>query len=321
MTYPKTASLFQFRKSLLITLLCLTTAVSSQQAHANKNYVVPATLIFAVTSVYLLTKYSFSYDNSFEESMTLLPKITYKADSTNSHKHAGSEVILTPKIIRGQYIEPRRSERTVMQFVERAVCSPITNTKDTSVDPNDLSNIDRQCREWFKDHTMMFPHQALGAKVDQFDTLLLPRLVYNVNTKKLELHATPVSYVKSDGSPSTANSAITRTAKSWQRLSPSFPGLNNLSREEKKALHVCHHAPELSKMQHPLESADNQYYYDFPVPGLSHLHETGHEFFIVTLHSKLGHYGYYWVIDQPWPHSYQTVKFSKTKYIDPFQPL
>ncbi|UYM17712.1 hypothetical protein [Endozoicomonas euniceicola] len=266
----------------------------------------------------LLVKYAPDYD-AFEESMSVLPKITYEVDSGNSDKHAGSEVVLKPKIIRGEYIYPRKSDRAVlMKFVGRAICEPARDTPNTSVDLNELY---QKCHEWFKDHTMKFPHQALRVKVDQLDTLLLPKLIYNVNTKKLELHATPVSYVKSDGSPSTANSAVTRTAKSWQRLSPSFPGLNNLSREEKKALHICHHAPELSKMQHPLESADNQYYYDFPVPGLSHLHETGHEFFIVTLHSKLGHYGYYWVIDQPWPHSYQTVKFSKTKYIDPFQPL
>ena len=322
MTYPKAAPLFQFRKSLLIILLCLTTVVPSQQVHANKNTVIPAVIITAIVLTYSLLDYSSSYDNSFEESMTLLPKITYKVDSTNSHKHAGSKVILTPKIIRGEYISPIRSERTVMQFVERVVCSPITDTKDTSIDPNDLNNINRQCREWFKNHTMTFPHQALGVTVDQFDTLLLPKLVYNVNTKKLELHTTPVSYVKSDDSPASADSAITKSAKKWQRLSPSFPELNKLSLEEKKALHVCHHAPELSKMQHPLESADHQYYYDFPVPGLSHLHKTGHEFFIVTLYSKLsGHYGYYWVIDAPWSNGYKTLQFSRTQYIDPQQPL
>ncbi|MET4821312.1 hypothetical protein [Endozoicomonas lisbonensis] len=251
--------------------------------------------------------------------MTLLPKITYEVDTTNSHKHGGSEVVLTPKIIRGQYISPTRHERTVMQFVERAVCSPIIKTKGTSIDLNDLN---RQCRKWFNDHTMTFPHQALGVKADQLDTLLLPKLVYNVNTKKLALVATPVSYVKQDGSPSSVNSAITRSEQNWQRLSPSFPELNNLPSGEKKELHICHHAPELSKMQHPLESADHQYYYDFPVPGISHLHKTSHEFFIVTQYSKLsGNWGYYWVIDAPWPNGYQSLKFAKTKYIDPSQPL
>ena len=320
MTYQKTAPFFQFRKGLLIILLCLVTVLPTQQAQANKYYTVPAILTVLIIGVTWLTLSDYSGPNdSFEESMTLLPEITYQVDSTNSHKHGGSEVTLTPKIIRGQYINPIRSERTVMQFVERAVCSPITKTKDTSIDLNDLN---RQCREWFNDYTMAFPHQALGVKVDQLDTLLLPKLVYNVNTKKLDLLATPVSFVKQDGSPSSANSAITRNEKKWQRLSPSFPELNNLSSGEKKELHICHHAPELSKMQHPLESADHQHYYDFPVPGISHLHKTSHEFFIVTQHSKLsGNWGYYWVIDAPWPNGYQNLKFAKTKYIDPSQPL
>ena len=319
MTYPKTAPFFQFRKSLLIILLCLATVTPTQQAHANKHLVIPAVLTLAIVGIYFLTEYSLGYDNGFEESMTLLPAVTYQVDSTNSHKHGGSEVILTPKIIRGQYIKPIRSERTVMQFVGRAICSPITNTKGTSIDLNDLN---RQCREWFNDHTMKFPHQALGVKIDQLDTLLLPKLVYNINTKKLDLLATPVSFVKQDGSPSSVNSAITRSEKKWQRLSLSFPELDTLSLEEKKELHICHHAPELSKMQHPLESADHHYYYDFPVPGISHLHKTSHEFFIATQYSKLsGNSGYYWVIDAPWPNGYRNLKFAKTKYIDPSQPL
>ncbi|KEQ15177.1 hypothetical protein GZ77_00290 [Endozoicomonas montiporae] len=298
-------------------------ALPKQQAHANRvAYTITGIGLVSVTLVYFLNRGSFFSELStpdFGESMNLLPEITYKLDSSDDLKNAGTKIVLIPQIIRGKYLKPQYGDLNVNLFSARAICSPISQVQSST----DLSNVSGQCKKWFTKNKMIFPHQALGVRVDKLDTLLLPKLEYDLKNNKLTILATSVSYTNTDGSPSNTKSDVTNNKQvSWQRLSPSFPELEQMSGDERKALHMCHHAPELSKMQHPLKSTNGKYYYDMPARGISHLHKTGHEFFIVSLYNRLsGNWGYYWVVDAPWPNGYQELQFSKTKYIDPAPAL
>ena len=174
----------------------------------------------------------------------------------------------------------------------------------------DLVTLSEQCDAWFKTHTMKFPHQALGVTVDQLDTLLLPELVFDVNTQKLELHAAHISFVDKKNAPSSADSAITNKKDiHWEQLSPSFTELNALHDLHQQPFELCHHAPEWARMQEPHYGASGLVYYQFPMPGISHMHRSGLEFYIVSMKENGKTSGYYWTIDAPWPSGYQTLKF------------
>ena len=322
MTCPKTVPFFQCRKGLLVALLCLIIVAPQQKAHAGKT---PYIVTVAVITVLASASYLINYRNQplepgarFPEGLKMMPDITYRFDQTKSG--GGNEVALTPIITYGQYVYPEATDKKPMDFVGRAVCSPVKNTKNATIS---MDEIHTQCLQWFESHAMRFPHEMVGAKVDQLNALLLPKLVYNVDSKKLSLLATSVNYVKSDNSPVYIQSAFTQKQnKEWVMLSPEFPELDHLPQHEKDQFQLCHHAPEWARMQHPKTSRDHLNYYDFPKDGISHLHKTGLEFIITTHSSWLsGRKAYYWQIDAPWPIYLKKASFSTQKYIDPSQPL
>ena len=296
-----------FKKFLAVFLLCLMTTV--QQAQASKTpYVLGGSLIAMALFMGFGLYHESSYSSEpFDKSMELLPKITYEIDGSKSHKHGATKVVLKPKIVRGKYLKPQRGERRVNDFVQRAVCNPISQIKNPGLN---LLTISEQCDAWFKTHTMKFPHQALEVTVDKLDTLLLPELVFDVNTQKLELIAAHISYVDGKNAPSSAESEITNKKDiHWEQLAPSFPELNNLHDLHQHPFELCHHVPERARMQEPHYGSNGLAYYQFPMPGISHMHRSELEFYIVSMEKKGKFTGYYWVIDAPWPNGYQTLEF------------
>ena len=310
MTCPYAVPIPHFKKCLAIFVLCLMT--STQQAQANKAQVVFLAATSAIVFTLGMLGFYHEYNDnteSFDDSMKLLPKITYKVDHSVSHQNGATKVTLKPRIIRGQYLKPGRWDRTVKWFTARAICDPISMINDTSLD---LASMTEQCHAWFKAQTMRFPHEALGVTIDQLDTLLLPKLVVDLNSKKLELKVARTSFVDDQNKPSSVNSKTTRgEGVDWPVLSPSFNELNALTDIATHPFELCHHAPEKARMQEPDPDANGLTFYQFPVPGISHLHRTGLEFYIVSLKRGNGFTGYFWKDDAPWPDGYQLLKFDR----------
>lgn len=309
MTCPNTAPLPHFKNILAVLVLCLVTTTQQVQAVSKEPYVLVGTVVlwygFTMLGIYEFK----NKPEPFSESMELMPRITYEIDNSNSHIHGATKVVLKPKIIRGQYIKPHYWDMHVSNFIERVVCGPISKTSNPGLNFIAISD---QCHEWFKTHTMVFPHQALGIKVDALDTLLLPELVFDTNSHKLELMAAHVSFVDEEGRPSSANSEVTNKKDvHWQQLSPSFPDLNALKDIKDHPFELCHHVPEWARMQEPTTDHNGLIYYQFPIPGISHMHRSGAEFYIVSQKKVDEFTGYYWTIDAPWPSGYQTLQFSK----------
>lgn len=301
-------------------VILLSLFLGSHQAHASRT---PLVLLGTVVVMASLGMIGFFYDDThdqnvrhglFDQHMKIMPRITYQVEQPDKGD-SGTKLVLTPTITRGHYIHAGSFEWNVNSFVERVICDPISSTKGLNTDPSALK---LQCQNWFRDHQdMHFPHQLLSISVDKLDTVMLPKLEFDLKKNAIKVLVSYASYMNEDGIPDKVKPKV-GTPENWQHLIPLIPGLNPESNTRKSPLKLCHHAPEFAGMEEPSFIRDpgtrQKYpYYHFAVPGISHLHKTDMEFFIVTVAGKSGPEGYYWQVDQPWPDSYQAMSFIRVK--------
>ena len=308
----------QLKKLSVAALLSL--FIFSHQASASRtNIVLGGTIVIVATLAMVGLYYDDTHSQNarhglFDQSISIMPKITYRMSDPDA-SDSGTKIILIPTITRGHYEHPGNLEWSVNRFIERVVCDPVSSTKGLSADATDLKH---KCKNWFKEHQhMYFPHQFLNISADKLDTIMLPRLEFDLNTRSIRMLVDYASYMNEDGIPDRVNAKV-NIPENWQHLTPVIPGLNPQFNTPKNPLKLCHHAPEFAGMEEPIfvrdpKTTQKQPYYHFAVPGVSHLHKTDMEYFIAAVEGKSGPEGYYWQIGQPWPDDYQAMSFTRVK--------
>lgn len=298
------------RKITIVAALSL--LLTTHQAKANKTTTGGALIFVAVFISFIFIHYKASDKQHlfFNKNVSRQPKIIYKIEDSNDVED-GSEVVFIPEIHHDQYIDRSNFEWTLNTYLGKVFCNPVLSVQGTSVD---LDSVAQKCRTWFQNENfvMLFPHQVLDISIDKLDTLLLPKLVYYPDSQKFELLVTKATFRDSKDNLDPLLPRVSNGKKNkWVHLIPEMSGYQPQSNTNKKPFYLCHHAPEVASMDTSVRDKKMNRYYSFSVPGISHLHRTGTEFYIATINSYKGPKSYYWELNKPWPNSPQPVFFSK----------
>ena len=177
----------------------------SHQAQATRIHAIVGGNLIIITAFLTLT--GLYYDDNhnqnvrhalLDQGMDIMPEITYQVQKPDN-RDSGTKIVLTPTITRGHYVHAGKFEWKVNDFLERVICNPILSIKKSGTD---TSSLKRQCQNWFKDHqNMYFPHQFLKISADKLDTVMLPKLEFDLGEHSIKVLVSYASYMNEDGIP------------------------------------------------------------------------------------------------------------------------
>ena len=226
-----------------------------------------------------------------------LPPLSY----TLQQKIDPNERVLMPRV--------RRSNNLVLsgqqEDLASTICLPVYDVEEMQEYKSQIVSL---CRQWFKEHKMVFPHQVLNVPVNSLNYLLLPRLIYSIAENTLSLKVTLVSYVNSQGEVDD-KPILDHRARWYKRhwLEPKIP--TDRTRDQTEIFSDRSQA----KQHYPIElistaagTTPNKEF-RFSIPSLSYLRNDEKEFYIVVKNTSDG---FFWVINENWPDDLNSMNLS-----------
>ena len=281
--------------------LLILAIMATPEAEASRKKPLLVTVMGA--AVIMLSSYSY-YQSIFkhtaaDSSEPELSKLSYQLQPQNSSNES-DERVLIPSIHRSKdFILSDQPEQ-----LASIICTPVIDVAEIQSYQDRIVSL---CRQWFKEHKMVFPHQILGVPAHTLNHLLLPKLVYSVEDDTLDFKVSLVSFVNTKGEPDKR--IILDRKAPWQKrlwLIPKIPVAKIRDHVEGINLNfrVMQHYPiELSST--PVGDKYSAEFL-FSIPGISLLYSDKTAFYIVVIDTSDG---FVWKINESWPDGKKSMYF------------